>query len=74
GGVLAGMSREMSYQFTKGLFKSFAALDDKPADIKDSVMSPAGTTAEGYKILEENRVRSAFINAIKGAYEKSQKI
>jgi len=74
GGVLAGMSREMSYQFTKGLFKSYVSLDDKPADIKDSVMSPAGTTAEGYKILEENRVRSAFIDAIKGAYEKSQKI
>jgi len=74
GGVLCGMNREMSYEFTKGLFKSFASLEDKPADIKDAVMSPAGTTASGYEKLEENGVRNAFIKAIKSAYEKSQKI
>jgi pyrroline-5-carboxylate reductase len=74
GGVLCGMSREMSYEFTKGLFKSYASLDDKPANIKDSVMSPAGTTASGYEKLEENGVRNAFIKAIKSAYEKSQQI
>jgi len=74
GGVLCGMSREMSYEFTKGLFKSYASLEDKPADIKDSVMSPAGTTASGYEKLEENGVRNAFIKAIKSAYEKSQQI
>jgi pyrroline-5-carboxylate reductase len=74
GGVLCGMSREMSYEFTKGLFRSFASLDDKPANIKDSVMSPAGTTASGIEKLEERGVRSAFIKAIKEAYEKSQQI
>jgi len=74
GGVLSGMSREMSYEFTKGLFKSYASLEDKPANIKDAVMSPAGTTATGYEILEENGVRNAFIKAVKSAYDKSQKI
>jgi pyrroline-5-carboxylate reductase len=64
----------MSYEFTKGLFRSFASLDDKPANIKDSVMSPAGTTASGIEKLEERGVRSAFIKAIKEAYEKSQQI
>jgi pyrroline-5-carboxylate reductase len=37
-------------------------------------MSPAGTTASGVEKLEESGVRSAFIKAIKEAYEKSQKI
>jgi pyrroline-5-carboxylate reductase len=37
-------------------------------------MSPAGTTATGIEKLEENGVRNSFIKAIKGAYEKSQKI
>jgi pyrroline-5-carboxylate reductase len=74
GGVLCGMSRELSYEFTKGLFKSYASLEDKPANIKDSVMSPAGTTASGYEKLEENSVRYSFIKAIKSAYDKSQKI
>jgi len=73
-GVLCGMSREMSYEFSKGLFKSYATLTDKPSNIKDAVMSPAGTTASGYEKLEENSVRNAFIKAIKSAYEKSQKI
>ena len=74
GGVLCGLSREMSYSLTRGLFRSFSAIDKKPADIKDSVMSPAGTTASGYEVLEEGSVRNSFIKAIKSAYEKSQKI
>ena len=74
GGVLCGLNRELSYELTAGLFKSFASIDKKPSVIKDSVMSPAGTTASGYEALEENNVRNGFIKAIKKAYEKSQKI
>ena len=74
GGVLCGLNRELSYKLTKGLFKSFSAIDKKPSDIKDSVMSPAGATASGYEALEEGNVRNSFIKAIKSAYEKSQKI
>jgi len=74
GGVLCGISRELSYELTSGLFKSFASIDKKPSDIKDSVMSPAGTTASGYEALEEGNVRNSFIKAIKKAYEKSQKM
>ena len=74
GGVLCGLNRELSYELTHGLFNSFASIEKKPADIKDSVMSPAGTTASGYEALEENNVRNGFIKAIKKAYEKSQKI
>jgi pyrroline-5-carboxylate reductase len=74
GGVLCGLNRELSYELTAGLFKSFASIDKKPSEIKDSVMSPAGTTASGYESLEEGNVRNSFIKAIKSAYEKSQKI
>jgi pyrroline-5-carboxylate reductase len=74
GGVLCGLNRELSYELTHGLFNSFASIDKKPAEIKDSVMSPAGTTASGYGTLEEGNVRNSFIKAIKSAYDKSQKI
>ena len=74
GGVLCGLKRELSYELTAGLFNSFAHIDKKPADIKDSVMSPAGTTASGYESLEEGNVRNSFIKAIKSAYNKSQKM
>jgi pyrroline-5-carboxylate reductase len=49
---------------TKGLFEGFAQLLENyphPALIKDAVMSPAGTTAKGYAVLEKYKVRSAFI-------------
>jgi pyrroline-5-carboxylate reductase len=74
GGVLCGLSRELSYQLTAGLFKSFSAIKKRPSQIKDEVMSPAGTTASGYEALEENNVRNGFIKAIKNGYEKSQKM
>lgn len=74
GGVLCGLKRELSYELTSGLFESFASMKDKPADVKDMVMSPAGTTASGYFTLEDEKVRGAFIKAIKNSYEKSQKI
>ena len=74
GGVLCGLNRELSYELTAGLFESFASIDKKPSIVKDSVMSPAGTTASGYEALEEGNVRNSFIKAIKKAYEKSQKI
>jgi len=74
GGVMCGLNRELSYELTQGLFESYAAIKALPSHIKDSVMSPAGTTASGYEALEENNVRNGFIKAIKKAYEKSQKI
>jgi len=45
-----------------------------PEELKDMVMSPGGTTAEGITILEENRVRYAFIKAVEEATKKSQKL
>jgi pyrroline-5-carboxylate reductase len=35
-------------------------------------MSPAGTTAAGYKVLESKSVRSAFIEAVSEAYKKAK--
>ena len=74
GGVLCGLKRELSYELTAGLFESFASMKNRPAEIKDMVMSPAGTTASGYFTLEDEKVRGAFMKAIKNAYEKSQNI
>ena len=74
GGVLCGLKRELSYELTSGLFESFASIQEKPSNIKDMVMSPAGTTATGYFTLEDEKVRGAFIKAIKNSYEKSQNI
>jgi pyrroline-5-carboxylate reductase len=75
GGVKQGLKRDDSMKLVRSLFKGFAPLlaDLHPALIKDSVMSPAGTTAAGYAALEEGSVRDAFIKAIECAFKVTQK-
>ena len=73
GGVFCGLKRDIAYELVDGLFKSYAALSEEhPVLIKDQVMSPAGTTAAGYKALEEKAVRSAFMEAVSRAYERTR--
>jgi pyrroline-5-carboxylate reductase len=74
GGVYCGLKREVSEKLTKGLFKSFAALNEDFASIKNSVMSPKGTTAEGIFTLESEGVRGKIMKGIIKTYEKSKKI
>ncbi|PLY07791.1 MAG: pyrroline-5-carboxylate reductase [Arcobacter sp.] len=76
GAVKAGLERSISNELVQGLFEGFAQLLDKqhPALIKDSVMSPGGTTAAGMAKLEECAVRDAMIKAIEAAHNKAIEI
>ncbi len=76
GAVKEGLKREDAKILTCGLFDGFAALikDNHPALLKDSVMSPGGTTAAGIGALEEKSVRDAFIKAIHHAYERAKEL
>ena len=74
GGVYTGLKRDVSIQLTKGLFKSFSALNENFSDIKNKVMSPKGTTAEGVYELEKEGIRGKIIKGIVRTYEKSKKI
>lgn len=73
GAVRAGLERSISNQLVQGLFSGTANLlrNNHPAIIKDSVMSPGGTTAAGYGVLEDKGVRSAMMDAIQTAYDKA---
>ena len=74
GGVYIGLKREISEKLTRGLFKSFCAIDDNFATIKNQVMSPKGTTAEGIKTLEEEGIRGKMMKGVIKTYEKSKNI
>ncbi|WP_320036346.1 pyrroline-5-carboxylate reductase [Campylobacterota bacterium DY0563] len=76
GGVKAGLNRSVSNELVQGLFEGYAKLleNNHPAIIKDSVMSPGGTTAAGVAKLEEGSVRSSMIKAIEAAHEKAVEI
>ena len=42
-----------------------------PGQLKDMVVSPGGTTAEGLQALERGGAPAAVVEAVKAAYEKS---
>lgn len=75
GGVLAGLPRDVSTvlaaQTVFGAAKTVLETKGHPAQFKDIVASPAGTTIEGLKVLEEAAVRGAFINAVEAATKRS---
>ena len=73
GVVSLGLTRLDANKLVQGLFEGFVPLlqNDKPANIKDGVMSPGGTTAAGYIALEKNGVRNGMIEAINSAYQKA---
>ena len=76
GAVKQGLKREDAMQIMRGLFGGFGKLiqTNHPALLKDSVMSPGGTTAAGYWALEKGNVRSSCMDAIEQAYTKATQL
>lgn len=77
-GVLAGLGREVSRRLVVGtLLGSSRMLSESgtdPAELRAAVTSPGGTTAAGLRMLEAKGVRSAFIEAVAAAVERSRQL
>ncbi|HUL38880.1 MAG TPA: pyrroline-5-carboxylate reductase [Methanomassiliicoccales archaeon] len=78
GGVLAGLPRDIAVklaaQTVLGAAKTILDTGIHPAAGKDMVASPAGTTIEGLRVLEEAGVRGAFIDAVDAAAKRSAEL
>ena len=77
GAVLAGMPRDMAYRFAAQTVKGSAELvlsGLHPAELKDRVCSPGGTTIEGVRVLEESAFRSAVMEAVIAGKEKAEEL
>lgn len=76
--VLGGIPREKAYTFAAqavlGSAKMVLETKEHPGKLKDAVCSPAGTTIEAVRILEEKGLRSAVIEAANAAVEVSKKM
>lgn len=76
GGVAVGLSREMSIQLAAqtvlGTAKMVLESGVHPAVLREQVTSPGGTTIAGLRVLEQRGVRSAFIDAVVAATQRSQ--
>lgn len=73
--VSFGMPRNQAYiyasQTLKGAAQMVLETGEHPAKLKDAVCSPAGTTIEAVKILEQKSFKSAIIEGAEVAYKKS---
>ena len=78
GGVAAGLPREvatrLAAQTLLGTARMVLETGLHPGALKDMVASPGGTTIEGLHELEKSGLRSALINAVRAAAEKSRKL
>ena len=77
-GVAAGLTRDKAYEFAASAVKGSAALmletGKHPGELKDMVCSPAGTTIEAVRVLEEMGFRSSLIEAMDACAEVSKNL
>jgi len=79
GGVFAGLPRDIAMrlatQTVLGTAQMISQLPGKhPAELKDAVASPGGTTIAGLRALEQNGVRAGLINAVAAAAHRSSEL
>ncbi len=73
--VRHGMPRKQAYtyaaQTVKGAAESVLVTGKGPAELKDQVCSPGGTTIAAVAALEKYGLRNAVIEGVKACYDKS---
>ena len=70
-GLPRDMARTLALQTVYGSARLVMDTGKHPGELKDMVVSPGGTTAEGLQALEQAGVPAALVNAVNAAYLKS---
>ncbi len=77
-GVHVGLRRELATEMALQTLRGSVFLVEEtgkhPAELRDMVTSPAGTTAAGLQVLEEAGLRGAVIDAVEAAYERAKEL
>jgi pyrroline-5-carboxylate reductase len=78
GGVLMGLPRDISLRLAAQTVTGAAAMvlqtGIHPAQLRDQVTSPGGTTIAGLEALETAGLRAALISAVRAATERSREL
>ena len=78
GAVAAGLPRARAHHLAHRTLAGTAALlfeqDLHPGELKDMVSSPAGATIAGIRVLEQSQLRSALMEAVVRAADRSREL
>lgn len=73
-GLPHGVARTLVVETMLGSAKLMAETGEDPATLRAQVTSPGGTTAAGLRALEARAVRSAMLEAVMSAVERSRNL
>ncbi|MFN9911799.1 MAG: pyrroline-5-carboxylate reductase family protein, partial [Pirellulaceae bacterium] len=68
------VAMQLAVQTVLGTAKMAQASGPHPAVLRDQVTSPGGTTIAALQVLENRGVRSAFIDAVMAATQRSRNL
>lgn len=78
GGVACGLPRDLAMELAAQMLAGSARLVQEsgkhPGVLKDAVCSPAGSTIQGVRVLEQSGFRGAVMEAVIQAYEKNKEL
>ena len=77
-GLKTGLSRDLTAQLAAQTMLGAARLclqsDKQPAQLREMVTSPGGTTAAGLKVMEEGNIRALIVAAVEAATKRSREL
>lgn len=78
GGVKAGLPKDiaekLATQTVLGAAKMVIETGKHPGELRDMVTSPGGTTIEALSVLNNRKVREAFIEAVEAAFLRAKEL
>ncbi len=73
-GLPRDLSQELAIQTILGSTRTVVKTGKHPADLKNMVTSPGGTTTEALLQLEKGKFRSLIIESVDAAYKKAERL
>jgi pyrroline-5-carboxylate reductase len=73
-GLPRNMAQELVIQTILGSTRAVEKMGKHPADLRNMVTSPGGTTTEALLQLEKGRFRSLLLEAVAAAYKKAKRL
>lgn len=78
GAVAVGMPRDLAYKaildVLEGMAKLLRSRNDHPANLRDEVITPGGTTIRGVVVMESEGVKAALMKTVEAAYKRAAEI